>query len=462
MLPKRLHNILSCRGWVNTSVCVLISCALAFLLLVYPVLLATVWKNVSVSPTVPLPPKRDLVDPSTPEHARTWTPYRGKLYKLVFSDEFNQPHRTFGPNHDPFWQAVDLHYWPTGDQEYYKPEQVTTAKGNLRIRIERKKVGGLNYASGMLQSWNKLCLRGGYLEARVSLPGSGHISGYWSSIWLLGNLARAGYGATTEGLWPYSYNTCDQGVLKHQNNSQLSHLFGQRLSACLCHDQDTPSPGIGRNGVELDLFEASSSPDWGPTASQSHQFAPFDADRRIDESYITIFDPVKTRLNSYRGGLLQQTVSFVTSVNEEAFEEHAYTVFGVEYVPGEHGWVQWYVDGKPTCRLDARAVDKNAASGVAQRLIANEPMSIIINVGMSDSFSPIDHEHLPPHATMSVDYIRLYQPPERTDLGCDPPDMPTATYIRDHRRAYEVWNYTTWAQAGYTWPQSKLNPSCAA
>ena len=30
---------------------------------------------------------------------------------LVFSDEFNRDGRTFYPGDDPYWEAVDLHYW---------------------------------------------------------------------------------------------------------------------------------------------------------------------------------------------------------------------------------------------------------------------------------------------------------------------------------------------------------------
>lgn len=32
---------------------------------------------------------------------------------LVFSDEFETDGRTFYPGDDPFWEAVDLHYWGT-------------------------------------------------------------------------------------------------------------------------------------------------------------------------------------------------------------------------------------------------------------------------------------------------------------------------------------------------------------
>lgn len=33
----------------------------------------------------------------------------------------------------------------------------------------------------------------------------------WPAVWTLGNLGRVGYGGTLEGLWPYTYDTCDVG-----------------------------------------------------------------------------------------------------------------------------------------------------------------------------------------------------------------------------------------------------------
>lgn len=52
-----------------------------------------------------------LIDPDTPESVKTRTGFDGKKYELVFSDEFNVDGRTFYPGDDPFWEAVDLHYW---------------------------------------------------------------------------------------------------------------------------------------------------------------------------------------------------------------------------------------------------------------------------------------------------------------------------------------------------------------
>ena len=82
--------------------------------------------------------------------------------------------------------------------------QVTTTNGSLRIRIEQADPAsnhGLSYKSGMLQSWNKLCFTGGYIEGAsyllafhrlltvapvsVSFPGSSsNVAGYVSAILL--------------------------------------------------------------------------------------------------------------------------------------------------------------------------------------------------------------------------------------------------------------------------------------
>ena len=52
----------------------------------------------------------------------------------------------------------------------------------------------------MMSSWNKFCFTGGYIEANVTLPGVNNILGLWPAIWTMGNLGRAGYGATLDGM----------------------------------------------------------------------------------------------------------------------------------------------------------------------------------------------------------------------------------------------------------------------
>lgn len=112
-----------------------------------------------------------LIDSDTPESARSRTGYDGNTYNLVFSDEFNLDGRSFEPGDDPFWEAVDLWYLSTADVEWYDSSQVYTANGSLHIRIDNAPTNGMSYRSGMLQSWNKFCFTGGYIEVSLTLPG---------------------------------------------------------------------------------------------------------------------------------------------------------------------------------------------------------------------------------------------------------------------------------------------------
>lgn len=141
-----------------------------------------------------------LIDLDTPKEAYTKADYvNGKTWELVFSDEFNVDGRTFYPGDDPYWEAVDLHYWGTNDLEWYDPAAITTANGSLEITFSSKETHDLAYQGGMMSSWNKFCFTGGLLEVAVVLPGSPTVSGFWPAVWTMGNLGRAGYGASLEG-----------------------------------------------------------------------------------------------------------------------------------------------------------------------------------------------------------------------------------------------------------------------
>jgi beta-glucanase (GH16 family) len=116
-----------------------------------------------------------LIDQDTPNAVKTRQGFDGHQYELVYSDEFNVDGRTFFPGNDPYWEAVNLWYGDTGDQEWYDPQQITTRNGSLVITMESvadvTSNHGLRYRSGMLQSWNKFCFTRGYIEVRVTFPG---------------------------------------------------------------------------------------------------------------------------------------------------------------------------------------------------------------------------------------------------------------------------------------------------
>ena len=59
-----------------------------------------------------MPNNYGLIDVDTPSSAHTITSFADSSeWQLVFSDEFNREGRTFWPGDDPYWEAVDLHYW---------------------------------------------------------------------------------------------------------------------------------------------------------------------------------------------------------------------------------------------------------------------------------------------------------------------------------------------------------------
>jgi hypothetical protein len=144
--------------------------------------------------------RRGLIDPDTPESAKIRkSTFDGADLNLVFSDEFNQNNRTFYPGDDPYWTAPNIWYGATQDMDWYDPDAVTTYDGTLQLRLDQFPNHNLNYRSGMLNSWNQLCFKGGVFEVSLSLPGPGGVPGLWPGVWSMGNLGRPGYKATTEG-----------------------------------------------------------------------------------------------------------------------------------------------------------------------------------------------------------------------------------------------------------------------
>ncbi len=158
--------------------------------------------GINASGQVPsIPGNWGLVDIHTPDDAKTYVDLQtGKNWQLIFSDEFNEDGRTFYPGDDPYWEAVDLHYWQTNNMEWYDPSAITTKGGALEITLSRKEIHDLHFMGGMMSTWNKFCFTGGLILASVVLPGANNILGLWPAIWTMGNLGRAGYGASLEGM----------------------------------------------------------------------------------------------------------------------------------------------------------------------------------------------------------------------------------------------------------------------
>lgn len=442
-----------------------------------------------------LPGLVSLIDVETPASAYTKASYMNPNdeWDLVFSDEFNLDGRTFYPGDDPFWEATDFHYWGTNDLEWYDPKQATTKGGYLRLTLAKADPASnhdLSYTSGMIQSWNKFCFTGGIIEVSVQLPGTSKIPGLWPAVWTMGNLGRAGYGASLEGTWPYSYDSCDVGTLPNQtypgtslpqaavekgdpsNFNMLSYLGGQRLSACTCPGESHPGPAradgsyVGRAAPEIDIFEATIDGGVGKV-SQSGQWAPFNAqyDWLNTTANLIISNPAVTELNGYKGGVYQQTTSGLSMTNQNCYELESgcFSIYAFEYKPGfDDSYITWAVNDTVTWTLMGAGMGPDKRTEIGARPVPQEPMYIIMNLGFSLNFGWIDFNTVVLPTAMLVDYVRVYQPKDAHNIGCDPPDFPTAAYIDTYLEAYTNPNLTVWGSPAFnqSMPKNKLVDTC--
>lgn len=271
------------------------------------------------------------IDPATPLDKREYTSSRGgPAWELVMSDEFNRPNRSFRPGEDHMWTSLEQPDGVNGALELYSHNMTSTAcdgTGNdstcylfIKVVDEVTNVSVYNafsrppayetatffYRSAMLQSWNKFCFQGGMLEVRAQLPGatsaaSGNpdiASGSpsvrvdnkqyyptWPGIWMMGNLGRAIFSASTTRMWPFSYDRCEPDIFESSN---------QRISAC----DDSPGYGLnpnqGRGAPEIDLLEGggdaiSSSLQIAPGMPSSFRLFPADADGADEENPYCVY-----------------------------------------------------------------------------------------------------------------------------------------------------------------------------
>ncbi|KAJ7363795.1 glycoside hydrolase family 16 protein [Mycena albidolilacea] len=493
-------GILSARGVANLGCLGILCLTLVALFLGYPVVSFVERTLLSPSGGVPVNATGQiasignfgLIDLETPPEAHTITSlYTGRQMKLVFSDEFNTDGRTFYPGDDPFWEAEDLHYWATNNMEWYDPNAVTTKDGALKITLSATPNHGMNYTGGLVTTWNKFCFTGGLVVTNATLPGTTNIHGLWPAFWTMGNLGRAGYGASLDGMWPYTYDSCDIGTAPNQTlnglpeialtsgwpdqpyNGELSYLTGQRLSRCTCPGESHPGPVhqsdgsyVGRSAPEIDVFEAQIQDGQG-AVSQSGQWAPFNAGynwNNISGETYSINDLTLSELNTYKGGAYQQASSVVTKTNQRCYElvDNCYSVYGMEYKPGfSDAYISWISDNKVAWTIQAAGLEKDLQTGVDARPVPQEPMYILANLGMSTNFGGVDTAHITFPTVLSLDYVRVYQYEDAINIGCDPPDFPTSEYINTYLEAYTNPNLTTWVNDyKQTFPKNKFLGQC--
>ncbi|EQC38386.1 hypothetical protein SDRG_04098 [Saprolegnia diclina VS20] len=247
------------------------------------------------------------VDVDTPAEHHTLTSSRGEAWDLIMSDEFNLAGRNFTAGNDHLWVALDIPDGVNRAVGIYSPENALTTDGAFQIRIDSTETNvtffnvwtekpswttkTMYYRAAMVQTWNKFCIQGGFVEIAARMPGAidkksmnPHITGKrweasisrdvpvqpmdripdgrfyptWPGLWMMGNLGRALFAASTNRMWPWTYNECDD-----------RYKSSQRISACNPNPGYGLHPHMGRGSPEIDILEGG-----GTDISSSLQIAP--------------------------------------------------------------------------------------------------------------------------------------------------------------------------------------------
>jgi beta-glucan synthesis-associated protein KRE6 len=428
---------------------------------------------------------------------------RDKVFNLVFSDEFNTANREFYDGADPRWTAMDKNDYTNDALHYYSPRNArTNTQGELVITSEAAdtEVVGFDdvnlqrthvtkhFRSAMLQTWNKFCMTGGIIEAKVTLPGKSDVGGLWPAFWLLGNLARHTYVGSSEHIWPWASSNCSAHTAR-----------AQRVSGCSAVSHYGMQSYTGRGSPEIDIFEVQpgnvkanngpflKSPVGQPFMSSSYQVAPGRWTNRPgsgewpgpDQWYKGLTGGLNTSLNILFYGTYNHfrddvdaakqdywsdAISYNRQLNESHFTEPH--IYRLEWdVPSNEsdGYLHWFLDGELVYAIDGKGLNEGGTGAE----ISSEPSYIILNTAISKQWGfPMECPGNCPCKTFNcnskrwqdqcgfsmgfckmmetqpeykIDWVRAYQDPNdpRQKVGCSTPERPTRKFIVAHEKVYK-------------------------
>jgi beta-glucanase (GH16 family) len=100
-------------------------------------------------------------------------------WKLAFADEFDGTALDRSKWNDRYW---DGRTHSNNELEYYAPDGYEVSGGLLRLKGEKRRMGGREYTSGMITSLGKFAQQYGWFEIRAKFPKG---KGFWPAFWLL-------------------------------------------------------------------------------------------------------------------------------------------------------------------------------------------------------------------------------------------------------------------------------------
>jgi beta-glucanase (GH16 family) len=375
-------------------------------------------------------------------------------YKLIFSDEFNHSKRTFEAGFDSKWTALDVLDTSNMGQHFFLPQAVQVDKGNLIITTSKpkKKYRGASYVSGSLQTWNKFCFTGGFVEVRAILPGKWGIPGTWPAIWVMGNLGRAAFLESQKGMWPWSFDACAPWVEKAEKVNQKVNACGNLTNKHDPHSYPEEyglNPFQGRGATEIDVIEVQiKARDEPAFISTSLQISPSLHDN-LRPPIDTLPGPGQwyqglkfgnyTNINkAYYGELGLDSLSALTQLESNSFM--SFHLYQLDWSPGPHGYIRWWMDGNFLFEIPGEALS-SWSDGIPPRQVPVEPSYLILSTAVSEKFSPPCEGQICDSiwpSNFTIDYVRVYQgnPNRYTSVGCNPPGFPTTEWIYSHPVVY--------------------------
>ncbi|CAM9322280.1 unnamed protein product [Pylaiella littoralis] len=424
------------------------------------------------------------IDPDTLAEYHT-KDYEGdsRDFDLVFSDEFNRADRTFHDGQDPRWTAVNKNDYTNKALQFYSNDMCKTRNGSLVVTAnnteieftyydtphKKFKTMKKTYVSGMLQSWNKFCFTGGTVEIRAILPGRGDVGGLWPAMWLMGNLARATYTASSDFTWPWSYNKCNRST-----EEQAGWQKQQEISACDSSVHYGLHPNTGRGAPEIDMMETMGGDGVGQV-SPGTPILERPTEGRIprpgewyekgivygqNSSVNKWFYGVHLKHDRPEKSYFSDAVSGNHALSATHFEEMH--TFRLDWQPGKEedgtkGYLRWYLDDELLYGIDDDTLGSFRGSQIPL-----EPVYLILNTAISstwgfpvckpgcacdcfDASDPACECAVDPEfyglfpAEFVIDHVRVYQ--ARNDsshtVGCDTKEYPTRDFILANHERYK-------------------------